>query len=57
VRRFGYNIKIDLKVIEWTGMDLIHVPQHRGKWKTVVNAVKDFRIPKYSRKLFTNGDY
>jgi len=39
MRRFGDNIKVDLKVTEWTGMDLIHAAQHRGKWKTIVNAV------------------
>jgi len=37
-------------------MEWIHVAQHRGKWKTVLNAVKDFRIPKNAGKLFTNWE-
>ena len=55
-RRFGNNIKIDLKVIEGTVMDLIHVTQHRGKCKAVINAVRELRIPKNAGKLFTNGE-
>jgi hypothetical protein len=54
--RFGDNIKIDLKVIECTGMDLIHVAQHRGKWKAIVDAVQEFRIPKNAGTFFTNGE-
>jgi hypothetical protein len=35
------NIKIDLGVIEWGGMDWIDLDQ----WKTLVNTVMNLRVP------------
>jgi hypothetical protein len=38
------NIKIDLRVIEWDGMDWIDMAQDRDQWKAVVNTVMNLRI-------------
>jgi hypothetical protein len=35
------NIKIDLREIEWDGMDWIDLVQDRDQW----NAVMNFRVP------------
>jgi hypothetical protein len=39
------NIKIDLREIEWGGMDRIDLNQDRGQWRAFVNTVMKFRIP------------
>jgi hypothetical protein len=39
------NIKIDLLVIGWGGVDLIGLAQDRGKWRALVNAVMNLRLP------------
>jgi hypothetical protein len=44
-RRWVYNIKIDLRKIEWDGMDWIDLAQDRDQWKALVNAVINFRVP------------
>jgi hypothetical protein len=44
-RRWEGNIKIDLQQVGCKGMDWIDVAQHREKWRTLVNAVKNLRVP------------
>jgi hypothetical protein len=39
------NIKINLREIGWGGMDWIYLAQDRDKWRAIVNAVMDLRIP------------
>jgi hypothetical protein len=39
------NIKMDLRKIEWGGMDWIHVDQDRGQGRTLVNMVMNLRVP------------
>jgi hypothetical protein len=44
-RRLVDNIKIDLEVIEWDGMDWIDLVQDRDQWRALVNKVMNLRIP------------
>jgi hypothetical protein len=44
-RRWADNIKIDLLEICWDGVDWIGLAQDRDKWRALVNAVMNFRVP------------
>jgi hypothetical protein len=39
------NIEIDLGEISWLGMDWIGRAQERDKWRTLVKAVMNLRVP------------
>jgi hypothetical protein len=39
------NIKIDLREIEWGGMDWIYLAQSRDQWRTLVNMIMNLQIP------------
>jgi hypothetical protein len=38
-RRWDDNIKIDLRVIGWSGMDWVYLAQDRNHWRSLMNAV------------------
>jgi hypothetical protein len=42
--RWEDNIKIDLPEVGW-GMDWIELAQDRDRWRAVVNAVMNLRVP------------
>jgi hypothetical protein len=44
-RRWVDNIKIDLLEIGWGGVDWIGLAQDRDKWRALVNAVMNLRVP------------
>jgi hypothetical protein len=44
-RRWEDNIKIDLREVEWGGMDCSGLDQDRDRWWVVVNAVMNLRCP------------
>jgi hypothetical protein len=44
-RRWVGNIKMDLREIEWDGMDWIELAQDREKWRALVNTVMNLRVP------------
>jgi hypothetical protein len=44
-RRWEDTIKMNLREIEWGGMNWIHLPQNRGQWRALVNTVTNLRIP------------
>jgi hypothetical protein len=44
-RRWVDNIKIDLRSIEWDGMDWIDLAQDRDMWRALVNTVMNLRVP------------
>jgi hypothetical protein len=43
-RRWVGNIKMDLREIEWDGMDWIDLPQHRDQWRDVMSTVMNLRV-------------
>jgi hypothetical protein len=44
-RRWVDNIKMDLLEIGWGGVDWIGLAQDRNKWRALVNAVMNLRVP------------
>jgi len=43
--RWEDNIKMDLQEVEWWGMNWIDLAQDRDRWRAVVNAVMNLRVP------------
>jgi hypothetical protein len=43
--RWKDNIKLDLQDVGCEGMDWIDVTQDRERWRVLVNAAMNFRIP------------
>jgi hypothetical protein len=39
------NIKMDLREIEWDGMDWIDLAQDRDQWMAFFNMVMNLRVP------------
>jgi hypothetical protein len=44
-RRWEDNIKMDLQEVGWVGMDWIELAQDGDRWRTLVNAVMNLRVP------------
>jgi hypothetical protein len=44
-RRWVHNIKIDLRVTGWGGMDWTDLAQDGNQWKVTVNRVMNLRVP------------
>jgi hypothetical protein len=46
-RRWKDNIKMDLEEVEWGGggMDWIDMAQDRDRWRALVSAVMNLRVP------------
>jgi hypothetical protein len=39
------NIKIDLKYVEWDGMDWIELAHDSSQWRALVNTVMNLWVP------------
>jgi hypothetical protein len=44
-RRWEDNIKMDLREVGWRVINWINLAQDRDRWRAVVNAVMDLRVP------------
>jgi hypothetical protein len=44
-RRWEDNIKMDLQELLWGGVDWIDLTQDWGRWRALVNAVMNLRVP------------
>jgi hypothetical protein len=45
MRRWEDNIKMDLQEVGWVGMDWIELAQDRDRWRPLVNALMNLRVP------------
>jgi hypothetical protein len=53
-RRCEFNIKIDLKEVRCERMDWIDVAQEKDRWRTLVNAVMNVRVPQNAGNFLTS---
>jgi hypothetical protein len=44
-RRWEDNIKLDLQEVGWGGMDWIDMAEDRDRWRALVSAVMNLRVP------------
>jgi hypothetical protein len=44
-RRWEDNIKMDIREVGWEGMNWIELTQDRDRWRALVNAVMNLRVP------------
>jgi hypothetical protein len=44
-RRREDNIRMDLREIEWGGMDWIDLAQDRDQWRALVNTIMNLQVP------------
>jgi hypothetical protein len=42
--RWEDGIEIDLRLSGWEGVEWVHVPQDRDRWRALVNTVMNLRI-------------
>jgi hypothetical protein len=50
----GYNIKTDLEEVGWGGMDWNDLAQNGNRWRALVNAVMNLRVPYNTGNFLTD---
>jgi len=53
-RRWDNNIKMDHQVVGCRGMDWIDLTQDRDRWRALVNAVMNLRVPQNVGNFLTS---
>jgi hypothetical protein len=53
-RRWEDHIKLDLQEMVWGGMDWVALAKDRERWRTLVNAVMNLRVPQNVRNFLTS---
>jgi hypothetical protein len=53
-RRWEDNTKMDLKEVEWGGVDWIDLAQDRDRWRALLNAVVNLRVPQNVGNFLTS---
>jgi hypothetical protein len=43
--RWEDNIKMNVQDVGWGGMDWIYLTEDRDRWRAVVNAIMNLRVP------------
>jgi hypothetical protein len=54
-RRWKDNIKADLQEVGCEVMDWIELAQDRDRWRALVNAIMNFRIPLNAENFLTSS--
>ena len=55
-RRWEENILMDLQEVRFGGLVWIGLSEYRDRWRTLVNAVMNLRIPKNSGNFLTSRE-
>ena len=55
-RRWEDNIKMDLQEVGCEGMDWIELAQYTDRWRALVNAVMNLRVPLNARNFLSSWE-
>jgi hypothetical protein len=53
-RKWVDDIKMDLREIEWDGIDWINVAQDRDHWRVLVRMVMNLHVPENAGKFWSS---